>query len=146
MVNNGNVIRKIKLLQIQVLAGSRSTEFYFQDQPDLRNVNLLALWAITIGIVPKTYENNFPINAVAYSESYLTLYNMEGYAFVDKIPLYYFQAMIGNDNANLWGVLFNGQRVNWSKSFIHIADVNLISPVQPEYYQIAITYDYPVKK
>lgn len=143
---NQDIIRKQKLLSVRVPVASRASEFYFPDQPDLRGAQLTALWAVPITVVPKTYENNFPVSAAIFQQSYITLYDMTGFAFVDKIPLYNFQKMIGADTANVWGTIFNGQKVNWTKSFIHLADIALISIAQDEYYQIVVNYEKDFNK
>jgi hypothetical protein len=142
---NQDIIRKQKLLSVRIPQQSRASEFYFPDQPDLRGAKLTALWAVPISVVPKTYENNFPVSAAIFAQSYITLYDMTGFAFVDKIPLYNFQKMIGADTANVWGTIFNGQMVNWTKSFIHLADIALISIVQDEYYQVVVNYEKDFK-
>lgn len=141
-----NILRKSKCITIRVPQSSRATEFYFPDQPDLRHVKLTALSIIPVTVTPKTYENNNVVNAVLFSNCFITLFDYSGYAFVDKVPIYVFQQIIGADQANLWGVLFNGQTVNWSKSFIHVADASTISIVQDEFFNIVINYEFPSKK
>lgn len=142
---NENVIRKTKLITVKVPQGSRATEFYFPDQPDLRGVALLGICFFVSRSTPKTYENNIVINDPATEVSFLTLYDMSGFAFVDKSPVCYFHG-INTNNSNIWGTTFNGQKVNWSKCYLHIADAALISPVQDEYYMFLVSYEIPVKK
>lgn len=140
-----NIVRKVKLINVKVPVGSRATEFYFEDQPDLRDAVLLAICFFPTKALPKTYENNLSINQPAYDQSFITMYDRSGFAFVDKTPISYFQPLTTN-NGNIWGVLFNQQKLNWSKCYIHIADNALISITDDEYYQILVTYEYPTKK
>jgi len=142
---NENVIRKTKLISVKVPMGSRATEFFFPDQPDLRNALLLGLCIFDVKSTPKTYENTNTVNDPAELTSFITLYDEKGFAFVDKVPLVYFKA-INSKYLNFWGTTFNGQKINWSKCYIHIADNSTISIIQDEYFQLLVSYEYPKPK
>jgi hypothetical protein len=147
---NVNTINKIKLLELKIPIGSTASEFYIPDQPDLRDVLLQNIVFVnTLSQVPKTYANQFTVNDPLFQVAFLTLYDMSGFKFVDSIPLIQFIPFTAS-GGNLWGNVFRGQRVNWTKCFIHIADISLISAVRDEYFQWSVLYtriqDLPKKR
>lgn len=137
------LLRKAKTIELAIPGGSVQTDFYFPDQPDLRDVLLLGIQIWIPGLIPVDYSNRPTINQNVFDRSFLTLYDMKGYRFVDQIPLFNFQPMVGAVPGNFWGMMFNGQKVNWTKSLIHCADPTVYTPVITEYYQISVFYELP---
>lgn len=116
-------LRKFELVTIVVPAGSGDREFYFPDQPNLRNARILTIATYNGYIIPLDPNNIATMTVDDLRQSYLIL-NINDKEDV-KIPMVILsnlanpQATSVNVSNTVNGYLpFAGQVVTWSKSYV----------------------------
>lgn len=137
-----NKIANYQLVRLQV--NSAQSRYYFPDLPNLRD-------AITTNIVSYN-DRNFTtdINNIAnvtsapYSSAFLTLYS-GGVEFIQKADVAAFAPISGNNRFSNTQGTFNIQpcNIDFSKSYIEIANLSAIAPTYPFSFSFGIWYYKP---
>lgn len=140
MLTSNNIL-KIKTISLKIPAGSQSSEFYFTDQPDLRTGVMQNLVLYPPDVSVRTPSNQQVMSDNLFRSSFITLFDMKGYKFVDSVPLEQFNPFMAKTPGNLWVETFRNQQVNWTKCYVHIANIAWIDPLVDEYLQLSIIYE-----
>ena len=121
------IIKNHENVLIQFNVGDTARQWNFPDNPKIRDVNLegietYAYWkgstTIDGGLVYAPTGNDLVTIPILHT-TYITLENYAGRQIVKDMPLYTFLTMQSNNIANeQWFKKFNGQRINWPKSYI----------------------------
>lgn len=124
-------IKKHELFEVLVPAGTTLTQFPIPDIPNLRQVNLLAIQAYYIDLVPKSViSQKVLVTKDIFKNAYLTLTNYDGKEFLKQAPMQMFQTIQGNtaETAGFPATIqetdfknFVGQKVNYPKSYINVS-------------------------
>ena len=130
-----------QLVTIQVNTASVTGRQYFPDLPNLRNVQTLGIVAYHANIFSKDNNGVSLVGAAQYGYSYLTL-TVGNEEVVQNMDLTYFNPIIGNNvQYNPFGILpLNGQRFDFSKSYVTIASGQTGSATVPYSYAFGIYY------
>lgn len=121
-------------------ATNQKNIFVFPDDQELRDKKILWIQFYPSEIVPKTLENQPIVNQNFLANSYLRLETYTGVQFVNQQPIVDFQNVLGNSFTNFYSIEFIGQRVNWPKCQVQIADVNLVSDTEDQYILCVVGY------
>ena len=137
-----NKIANYQLVRVQINAAQ--SRYYFPDLPNLRD-------AITTNIVSYN-DRNFTtdINNIAnvtsspYTSAFLTLYS-GGVEFIQKADVASFAPIAGNNRFSNTNGTFNIQpcNIDFSKSYIEIANISVIAPIYPFSFSFGIWYYKP---
>lgn len=122
MLTTGFKLGKYEFVNIVVAAGDTRTEFYFPDQPNLRNAQVQTMSVYPYGIIV-TDPNNIPVMTTSdLAQSFLVL-NINDKEDI-KIPMcslvsIRYTGMAAANLASQNGYLpFAGQVIRWSKSYV----------------------------
>jgi hypothetical protein len=132
--------RMIRTQLIEILIppnfGAPKTTLPFPDIPNLRNTYLYHIKAYSSGDIPKSIlSGNTLIDDQVARSLFVSLQGYNGKLFVSQKPLITLKTSnttrigAGADsdyNYEVQPVNFTGQKVNWSKSYIELADPGLI--------------------
>jgi hypothetical protein len=130
-----------QLVTIQVNTANAVGRQYFPDLPNLRNVQTLGIVAYHSNIFAKDNNGVALVGSTQYGYSYLTL-TVGNEEVIQNMDLTYFNPIIGNNvQYNPFGILpLNGQRFDFSKSYVTIATGQTGSATQPYSYAFGIYY------
>lgn len=114
-----------ELCEVAIPSGSTSTRFNFPDMPNLKDTKLYGLQVYTITELPLSplSGNALPTVVQVLNNSFITLVDYSGFEFLKQCPAVVFNTIafdvststnIRENNAKL----FNGQKVNWTKSYV----------------------------
>lgn len=142
MFNTENKIANYQLVRVQI--NSAQSRYYFPDLPNLRD-------AITTNIV--TYNNKqftTDINNIAnvdqatFESSFITLYS-NGMEFIQKADIAAFCPISGDSVFSNNQGTFNIQpcNIDFSKSYIEIANLSTLAPTYPFSFSFGIWYYKP---
>jgi hypothetical protein len=132
----GKRLFKHELIEVVIPVSSTSSKFYLPDLPNLRNVHLWNLATYSFLNTPKSIISGLPVIPMALLRScFLTLQTYNGKNFCYQVPLIEFLTLsnivVGQDN-NYQPITFAGQKINYPKSYIEIADTTLISTTESQ--------------
>jgi len=114
-----------ELCEIAIPANTTAARFNFPDMPNLKDTKLFGLQVYTITQLPLSplSGNALPTVVQVLNNSFITLVDYKGFEFLKQCPAVVFNTLafdvststnIRENNAKL----FNGQMVNWTKSYI----------------------------
>jgi len=142
-----DILYKHELVEVNVPAGSTNSKFYLPDLPNIRNVHLWNIELYTGQDVPKSIiSGNNVVPFPLFRSLFLTLQSYNGKNFVYQRPAPTFKytqnilAAAADSLTEFYPRAFAGQKVNWPKSYIEVADVSLISGVEAQTILISIEY------
>jgi hypothetical protein len=125
---------KHELIEITIPKSSTLSKFYLPDLPNLRNVHLFGLESYTNAQLPKSIiSGNNVIPMAILQSAFITLQSYNGKNFCYQLPLLdlkFLSNPAGGENQQLSPIVFVGQKINYPKSYIEIADTSLISAVE----------------
>jgi len=127
-------IYKSLLIEVKIPAntnGKPKNKIQLPDEQNLRNTHLFGIETYNETDIPMSIQTHTRVISEALLKStFLTLQGYNGKNFAWQIPLIdlynVFDVASGNP-FNTFPYLFCGQKVNWPKSYIEIADTSLIS-------------------
>jgi hypothetical protein len=137
---------KSETIQIIIPAGTTLTKFQLPDQQNLRNTFIMDIEAYYAEILPKSILTGDAIIPLALMKSiFFTLQSYNGKNFVWQRPLIDYKykntfSIDPSDFQNFNLTRFNGQRINYPKSYIEIADPTLVSPTVRQVVFLNIYY------
>jgi len=118
-------IFKHELCEIVIPINSASTRFNFPDLPNLKDTNLFGLQVYTVDqlAVSPLSGNALPSRTQMLTQCFVTLIDYCGFEFLKQCPAVVFNTLAFdlNTSTNIREVnakSFNGQKVNWAKSYI----------------------------
>jgi len=126
---------KSEVIEVKIIGGSTTNKIQLPDVPNLRNVHLWNIESWTLQEIPVSILSNTPlVNQALYNSIFLTLQSYNGKNFMWQKPLLSFKNVsstivlpaVANTFVSWFPTLFAGQKVNWPKSYIEIANVALI--------------------
>lgn len=135
------LMQKCEVIEILIPAGTTKTKIQLPDQQNLRNTHIMDIEAFYSEILPKSILSlNDLIPLTLMKSVFLTLQSYNGKNFQWQRPLIDFKykanvitngpvdnGLLIADIQNYNLTRFNGQRVNYPKSYIEIADPTLIN-------------------
>lgn len=118
-------IIKHELCEVVIPANTTATKFNFPDLPNLKDTFTWGIQVYTITELPLSIlsGNALPTVVQVLNNSFITLVDYSGFEFLKNAPALLFNTVafdvststnIRENNAKL----FNGQKVNWNKSYI----------------------------
>lgn len=132
----GRKLVRTQLVEILIPpnTGAPKTTFKFPDIPNLRNTYLFHIKAYTSSDIPKSIlSGNTLIDDQVARSLFLSLQGYNGKIFCAQKPLITLKTSntsridnLSDYNYETQPVNFVGQKVNWSQSFIELADPGLI--------------------
>jgi len=127
-------VYKTQVIEVRIPTGSTRTKFQLPDEQNLRYVHLLGIETYTIEELPLSPATNTPVISPDLMKSIsLTLQAYQGENFMWQQPIQGLRTMDVGGVALIphqtFPLAFAGQRVNWPKSYIEIADTSLIPGV-----------------
>ncbi len=117
-----------------------SNIFIFPDDQELRNKKLLWIQFYPSEIVPRTLDNQPIVDNKFLQHCYLTLETYTGVQFVKTKPVVDFMNIMGSSFTQFFNIEFIGQRVNWPKCQIQLADTNLVNDKDDQYILCDVGY------
>jgi hypothetical protein len=118
-------IFKHELCEIAIPVNSTSTRFNFPDLPNLKGTNLFGLQTYTVDMLPVSplSGNALPTRTQMLTQCFITLIDYNGFEFLKQAPAVLFNTIVFdlNTSTNLRdenAKVFNGQKVNWAKSYV----------------------------
>lgn len=126
--------------------GQPKTKIQLPDNQNLRNSHLMGIETYTDELIPLSIVTKAPVVPVALMQSiFLTLQDYNGVNFASQDPIldYVNMAFItGGTPYSNFPIKFAGQKVNYPKSYIEIADSTLISTDTNQVVLFKIYYRY----
>jgi hypothetical protein len=114
-----------ELCEIQIPINSTSTRFNFPDLPNLKDTNLFGLQVYHVDELPISplSGNALPTKVQMMANCFITLIDYQGFEFLKQCPAVVFNTLVFdlNTSTNVREnnpKTFNGQMVNWAKSYI----------------------------
>lgn len=122
-----NVINS-ELVEVFIPGGTTRTKIQLPDQQNLRNIHLMGIEVYDVAMIPISIVSSRALVPTALLRSiFLTFQAYNGDNFVWQTPVVAYSnlepAAFGQQ---LSPRKFNGQRVNWPKSYIEIADLTTV--------------------
>lgn len=123
-------IFKHELCEISIPVNSTATRFNFPDLPNLKGTSIFGLQVYTVDILPTSplSGNALPTRSQMLTQCFVTLIDYNGFEFLKQCPAVVFNTIVFdlNTSTNLRdnnAKVFNGQKVNWAKSYIQFTAV-----------------------
>lgn len=142
-----DILYKHELVEVIIPAGSTLSKYYLPDLPNLRNVHLWNIEVFSSDEIPKSIiSGNAVISPSLMKSAFLTLqsYNGKNFVYQRPFPLFkYIQnifAIAANSLTEFYPRSFVGQKVNYPKSYVEIADTSLISGVAAQCILLSVEY------
>jgi hypothetical protein len=136
-----NVLIKSELIEvvIPINTGSPKTKIQLPDNQNLRNTHIRAIDTYVFSNMPMSIvSRNTVVSAALLNSIFLTLQGYNGKNFMWQKPLNKFLTF--GVNSDRFPVVFCGQKVNYPKSYIEIADSSLISVLEAQSVILDISY------
>lgn len=131
-------IDKYELVELQVLAGSTSTRFFFPDLPKLRAKNITAIEAFPQQAVPYSASNIEVFTGNALQSSFVTFYT-DGRQDLWRIPMISLVRMQSSSFPHVFQLnTFVPQSITWEKSYIETAAP--LTPAVDSVYLLGVYY------
>jgi hypothetical protein len=137
---------KHELVEVVIPAGSTASRYYLPDLPNLRNVHIWNIETYTNLEVPKSIiSGNNVIASDLFRSCFLSLQTYNGKNFLYQRPILTFKTIqTTGDSAILTCEFYNksfvGQKVNYPKSYIEIANPALISSNENQSILLSVEY------
>ena len=116
---------KHELVEIAIKASSTATRFNFPDLPNLKDTNLFGLQVYTVDMLPTSplSGNALLTRSQVLQTCYVTLIDYKGFEFLKQCPAALFNTIVfdlgtSTNFADRSPKVFNGQMVNWAKSYV----------------------------
>lgn len=109
---------KHEFVQILLKAADTKTQYYFPDNPNLRNVRHCGIEAYNASVLPQTPDGTPLVTNAEFVNAFVTLVGYNGQEFIKNWPLTSFLYFIGLGNSNFFTKELTKQRINWPKSYV----------------------------
>lgn len=109
---------KHEFVQVIVPKDATKTQYYFPDNPNLRNVRHCGIEQYVVDVLPVTPDGTVVSTNADAQVAFITLVGYNGQEFIKNWPLTAFLYFIGLPNSNFFTKQLTRQRVNWPKSYI----------------------------
>lgn len=110
-------INRHELVTLVVPNGGAAGSYFFGDQPNIRDANVMNIEAVNQDQLAQDMSGNTAATAAQIGETTITLVSPSGVQFVHNLPL----ALLMYENAAVSDQLAKylmGQKISWTKSFI----------------------------
>lgn len=134
--------KKIQQYQFVSIAALQSQDrYYFPDLPNLRNVLTHKIVAYNVSLFSNDINNQPMVTEAVFHSSYLTI-NVNGTENIQRLDLNMFNTVAArNSHANMNGsVELSPVNIDFSKSYVSIAQGTILTPVYPFVYAFGIYY------
>lgn len=139
----GKSIVKTELVTILIPKANgadTSNIFQFPDDQYIRNKRLMFISVYTEDIVPMYTDNKKIVTNDFIKNCYITLESYSGVQFIRNMPLIDFQTMVGSVAAQFQTNNFIGQRVNWPKCTITVANAQNVTSIEDRYLIVNVGF------
>lgn len=139
MLTTQNKVQNYQFVSIPATAAQ--DRYYFPDLPNLREAFVHRIVAYNVSLFSNDINNQPLVTEAVFHSSYLTI-NVAGTETLQKVDLNMFNTVAAkNSHANFNSIVeLSPVKIDFSKSYVTIAQGSILTPVYPFVYCFGIYY------